>query len=182
MNLIFLISCHSCIFNLNVYILLSQKQTSSINMYLQVFTILTNMMLLVQATPSRSTLTLELTSLPLNYYFTRIEVIPAGMRSSVECFSTLFARHSSNVQACHFQLGTCYSFNLPKCVNDTSGMRKTSGGRTQLYMRKGEGQEIPPTQRVLLGQLSEPATNLAIGRSPKKDSYIFFPLLLYLWR
>ena len=137
-------------------------------------------MLLVQATPSRSTLTFELTSLPLNYYFTRIEVIPAGMRSSVECFSTLFARHSSNVQACHFQLGTCYSFHLPKCVNDTSGMRKTSGGRTQLYMRKGEGQEIPPTQRVLLGQLSEPATNLAIGRSPKKRFLHFFSFVALL--
>ena len=149
-------------------------------MYLQVFTIITNMMLLVQATPSRSTLTFELTSLPLNYYFTRIEVIPAGMRSSLECFSTLLARHSSNVQACHFQLGICYSFNLPKCVNDTSGMLTTSGGRTQLYMRKGEGQEIPPTQRVLLGQLSEPATNLAIGRSPKKRFLHFFSFVALL--
>mgnify|MGYP001793122938 CR=1 FL=1 len=129
MNLIFLISCHSCIFNLNVYILLSQKQTSSINMYLQVFTILTNMMLLVQATLSPSSLTLELTSLPLNYYFTRIEVIPAGMRSSVECFSTLFAHHNSNVQAYDFQQGICYSFNFPKCVNDTSGMLTMSGGK-----------------------------------------------------
>ena len=133
-------------------------------MYLQVFTILTYSMFLVYAPPSPSTLTLKLTSLPLNYYFTCTEVIPAGMRSSVECFSTLFAHHNTNVQAYDFQQGICYSFNFPKCVNDTSGMLTTSGGKTQMYVKKGEAQEIPSAQRVSLGQISG-EINLAIGRS-----------------